>query len=159
MKFSFNLGWLFGKRNKSDNTTHEKNVPMQKATTNNSDKIERYRALEEEMFEKMRNPEVEKNVKIALEAVDCNLIDFERKANNIAGCILSEKSFKKQSLRNTFIEGAKVGRQELSLSNSFKLPKAADYYFENFYSDEKQLELFNQTEEIKEKYNKLMNEV
>lgn len=155
MKISFDILGLFRKKDK----TEQPSVKQNQQGFETPERVQKLRALEEEMFEKMRNHEVEENVKTSLKAVGCNLVDFEKKSNNIAGWIVSSKSMNKMAMRNAFVEGSKVGTQDLSLKNSFKLPSAANYYYENFYSEQKQFEIYNNAQEIQKQYNKMMEEV
>lgn len=165
MEFSFNLFNLFKKNKKLNNNFETNNQTFAQSDNNKkvdpieNEKAQRYRALEEEMYEKTRNYEVEANVKTSLRAVDCNLVDFELKANNIAGCIVNEKSVNKSSLADIFVNGSHVGIPDKSITNIFKLPKAAVYYYNNFYSKEKQLKNYEIAKATYEKYYKLMDEL
>ena len=115
------------------------------------------RQLEDQQHEEMRIAELEANVRTSFEAIGYELSYMDNKVVNIAGhlSLNSKLSFAKTA--DLFETGIHIC--DCAIPNPFKFPKVIKYYYDNFYSDDKQLEYYNRTHAVIDKYAQLEKEL
>ena len=122
------------KRNKSRGigfgmTIHLKN--------GNKEKTNPFTELEVQEVEELRIPELEREVRESFEALDYNLTYMDNKVANIALYLADEKELSKNKVFSIFERGIQIC--DVRPLNPYKLVKASEYYYKNYYSPEKQL--------------------
>jgi hypothetical protein len=140
---------LFGKKNETQ--------PTQIYSHESNEKINAYRELEDNKMEEFRIKELEDNIRASFEAVDFTVSYMENKIQNIACGLAIHKKLSYSQTSNIFEKGIQIcGKAPV---NPFKFVKVIKYYYDNFYSDEKQEEYYNHNETVKEKYANLEKEL
>lgn len=140
---------LFGKNKKEEVKSKTSEVV--------DEKVLAYRELEDNMHEELRIKELEDNILKSFEAFNYSLTYMENKVGNIAGHLTSAQKLSYLQTAEKFENGICIC--DCAMPNPFKFPKVIKYYYENFYSDEKQLEYYNYNQSVIAKYKQLEKEL
>ena len=113
--------------------------------------------LEDQKNEELRIPELENAIMDSFNAVGYELTYMPNKVANIAGHLSYEQQLNQTQTIDLFKTGINIC--DCAMPNPIKLVKAAEYFYNNYYSPENQLEYFNHTQRVSEKYELLFNEL
>ena len=151
------ISTLFGIKKSIQSVKHTEKSTQSHMSDYEKEKLKAYQDLEDQQMEEMRIPELEKAVNDSFLAVDCKLSYMENKVWNIAGHISVQKNINKNNIVSLFEKGINIC--DCMPAHPIKLMKAAQYFYNNYYSPEKQLEYNKHIENIKEKYIALEKEL
>ena len=127
------------------------------SNTYENERTKAYSNLQDKKMEELRIPELEKAVYDSFMAVDLKLTYMENKVWNVAGHLSMLKECSKNKVVSLFEKGIQIC--DCSPVNPMKLVKAANYFYDNYYSPEKQAEYCEYIQNVNEKYEALQKEL
>lgn len=140
---------------KKDKTTSEE--VSENVNNVNIEKVNALRELEDNKFEEMRIKELERAIQQSFDANNYQLSYMENKVQNIAGYLTLHNKLSYDEAFGLFERGVQIC--DMAPIDAPKFVNVVKYFYENFYSDEKQLEYYKYAQSISEKYDKLEKEL